>query len=209
MWDRSYPEQNHLSWQDPCGLQAGEWFPSHTYTEAQVQICIWDAHTRILGVQLLSPGTPNEPGNLPSAKPTCISLLWVQCRDWTSRNSWCAHSLTAVMAPGFQGVQRLTDVIGAICQAPRFGCCQAGLPETPLGADSWNSLAVALVRFTRKQHWLLLALLWIFLSPPRPSALRAVQWLHCKPATAFPTVPTRKANSRAAPVMWTADTSWM
>lgn len=82
------------------------------------------------------------------------------------------------------------------------------LSGTALGADSWNSLPVALLRFTRKQPWLLLALLGIFLSP-QPSALRAVQWLRCEPATAFPTAPTREANSCAAPVMWTADTSWM
>lgn len=71
---------------------------------------------------------------------TCSTQLSVarriHCRGWISRNSRCAHTLLSATVPGYRWVRRLTGMTGLICQAPLFGCFQAGFPQIALGADS-------------------------------------------------------------------------
>lgn len=148
-------------------------------------------------------------------QPVCLQVPVPQSWVW-----WGGHSAgvecpatAAVLVLCYQSVTmlgcrwewRLTGVTGVICQASPLGCSQAGFPQIALGADSCKKPRNCSSEVYQE------ATLTIAGAPPQPSALRAVPWLHCKPATTFTAVRTikvrRKTNSCAALVMQTADTS--
>lgn len=67
----------------------------------------------------------------------------------------CSCSCTSYTL-GYKGVQRLTGMIGVICQAPSLAALRQPSPKSVWEQTTVKSLAIAPVRFTRKQLWILL-----------------------------------------------------